>query len=60
MPDTNILLSLCDELDTTADTLLNGGVIINKQRRVINAESIVWNDKMNVDTKKRVYIFIML
>ena len=41
LPDTNILLSLCDELDTTVDTLLNGGVIINKQRRIIKAESIV-------------------
>ena len=41
LPDTNILLSLCDELDTTADTLLNGGVIINKQRKIIKAESIV-------------------
>ena len=38
LPDTNILLSLCEELDTTVDTLLNGGIIINKQRRVIKAE----------------------
>ena len=41
LPDTNILLSLCNELDTTVDTLLNGGVIINKQRKIIKAESIV-------------------
>lgn len=41
LPDTNILLLLCNELDTTVDTLLNGGVIINKQRKIIKAESIV-------------------
>ena len=41
LPDTNILLSLCNELDTTVDTLLNGGVIINKRRKIIKAESIV-------------------
>lgn len=41
LPDTNILLSLCDVLDTTVDTLLNGGIIMNKQRRIIKAESIV-------------------
>ena len=32
LPDTNILLSLCDELGTTADALLNGGTIINKNQ----------------------------
>lgn len=41
LPDTNILLLLCNELDTTVDTLLNGGVVINKQRKIIKAESIV-------------------
>lgn len=41
LPDTNILLDLCNELDTTADTLLNGGVIINKRRKLIKVESIV-------------------
>ena len=41
LPDTNILLSLCDVLDTTVDILLNGGIIMNKQRRIIKAESIV-------------------
>lgn len=35
LPDTNILLDLCNELDTTVDTLLNGGVIINKKRKLI-------------------------
>lgn len=32
---------MCNELDTTADTLLNGGVIINKRRKLIKVESIV-------------------
>lgn len=41
LPDTGLLLDLCDELSTTADTLLNGGVIINKKRKTIKAESIV-------------------
>ncbi|MBQ7913010.1 MAG: helix-turn-helix transcriptional regulator [Clostridia bacterium] len=41
LPDTNILLALCDELDTTVDTLLNGGIIENKRRKVIKVESIV-------------------
>lgn len=41
LPDTNILLSLCNELGTTVDTLLSGGVIINKNRKLIKVESIV-------------------
>lgn len=41
LPDTNILLDLCNELDTTVDTLLNGGAVINKKRRLIKVESIV-------------------
>lgn len=41
LPDTGLLLDLCDELSTTADTLLNGGVIINKKRKTIKVESIV-------------------
>ena len=41
LPDTNILLPLCNELGTTVDTLLSGGVIINKNRKLIKVESIV-------------------
>ncbi|MBQ8293367.1 MAG: helix-turn-helix transcriptional regulator [Bacilli bacterium] len=41
LPDTNILLSLCDVLNTTVDTLLNGGNLINKQRKIIKVEAIV-------------------
>ncbi len=40
LPDTNILLDLCYELDTTVDTLLNGG-IVNNRRRFIKVENIV-------------------
>lgn len=41
LPDTHILLNLANELDTTVDTLLSGGQIINKKRKLIKAESIV-------------------
>ena len=41
LPDTNILLTLCDELGTTVDTLLNGGIILNKMRKIIKVEAIV-------------------
>ena len=32
LPDTGLLLDLCNELGTTADALLNGGIIINKNQ----------------------------
>lgn len=41
LPDTNILLALSNELDTTVDTLLNGGIIVNKKRKLIKVEAIV-------------------
>lgn len=41
LPDTGLLLDLCNELGTTVDTLLNGGVIINKKRKTIKVEAIV-------------------
>ena len=41
LPDTAILLDLCNELDTSVDTLLNGGVVINKNRKLIKVENIV-------------------
>lgn len=41
LPDTSILLDLCNELDTTVDTLLNGGVIVNKSRKLVKVEAIV-------------------
>ncbi len=36
-----MLLDLCNELDTTADTLLNGGAFVNKKRKIIKVENIV-------------------
>lgn len=41
LPDVALLLDLCNELDTTADILLNGGVAINKNRKTIRVENIV-------------------
>lgn len=41
LPDTNILLSLSNELGITVDTLLNGGEIININRKIIKVEAIV-------------------
>ena len=41
LPDTSLLLDLCDELGTSVDTLLNGGVLVNKNRRFIKVENIV-------------------
>ena len=41
LPDVGILLDLCNSLDTSVDTLLNGGVVINKNRKLIKVENIV-------------------
>lgn len=41
LPDTSILLDLCNELDTSVDKLLNGGVIINRNKKLIKVENIV-------------------
>ena len=41
LPDTSLLLDLCDELGSSVDTLLNGGVLVNKNRRFIKVENIV-------------------
>ena len=41
LPDTGLLLDLCNELGTTADALLNGGAIINKNHKLIRVENIV-------------------
>lgn len=41
LPDVALLLNLCDALDTTADTLLNGGVVVNKNRKLIKVENVV-------------------
>ena len=41
LPDTGILLDLCDILDTTADKLLNGGVFAACERRLMRTEDVV-------------------
>ena len=41
LPDTGLLLDLCDVLDTTADKLLNGGALAAKQRRLLRLEDVI-------------------
>ena len=41
LPDTGILLELCNILDTSCDTLLNGGMVVNKNQKFIKVENIV-------------------
>ena len=41
MPDTGILLELCELLDTTADKLLNGGTYMMKQRKIMHVEDVM-------------------
>lgn len=40
LPDTGLLLDLCDILGTTADRLLNGGTLAAKQRRLMHLEDV--------------------
>ena len=40
LPDTGILLALCDALNTTADKLLNGGVLAPLERRLMRLEDV--------------------
>ncbi len=41
VPDTGILLELCELLDTTVDRLLNGGTYMMKQRKMIHVEDVI-------------------
>ena len=41
LPDTGVLLDLCDILNTTADKLLNGGSLVAKERRLMRLEDVV-------------------
>lgn len=41
LPDTGLLLDLCDILNTTADKLLNGGSLAGFDRRLMRAEDVV-------------------
>ena len=40
LPDTGILLDLCDILNTTADKLLNGGSLVAVERRLMRLEDV--------------------
>ncbi len=41
LPETGILLELCNALDTTADKLLNGGTLVGFERRLMKVEDVV-------------------
>ncbi|MBR6322741.1 MAG: helix-turn-helix transcriptional regulator [Lachnospiraceae bacterium] len=41
LPDTGILLDLCDALDTTADRLLNGGTFAVRERKLMRTEEVL-------------------
>ncbi len=41
LPDTGILLDLCDILNTTVDKLLNGGSVASLERRLMHLEDVV-------------------
>ena len=41
LPDTSLLLKLCDTLDTSVDKLLNGGNIVMNENKMIKVENIV-------------------
>ena len=41
LPDTGILLDLCDALDTTADKLLNGGTLAAGERRLMKLDDVI-------------------
>ena len=41
LPDTGILLDLCETLGTTADKLLNGGTLAAGERRLMRVEDVV-------------------
>ena len=40
LPDTGLLLDLCDALGTTADKLLNGGVFAARERRLMRLDDV--------------------
>ena len=41
LPDTGLLLDLCDILNTTVDKLLNGGAVAATERRLMRLEDVV-------------------
>ncbi|MBR4726556.1 MAG: helix-turn-helix transcriptional regulator [Clostridia bacterium] len=41
LPDTGLLLELCDVLNTTVDKLLNGGSVLLKNRKLMRVEDVI-------------------
>ncbi len=41
LPDTGLLLELCDALNTTVDKLLNGGSLAASERRLMRLEDVI-------------------
>ncbi len=41
LPDTGLLLELCNALNTTADKLLNGGAVLMNRRRLMRVEDVI-------------------
>ena len=41
LPDTGLLLELCDALNTTVDKLLNGGSVLLKNRKMMRVEDVI-------------------
>ena len=41
LPDTGLLLKLCDELNTTVDKLLNGGALAASERKLMRVEDVI-------------------
>ena len=41
LTDTGLLLEMCDELNTAADKLLNGGSILLKNRKLMRVEDVI-------------------
>lgn len=41
LPDASLLLPLCEQLNTTADKLLNGGSVVLAGRRLLRVEDVV-------------------
>lgn len=52
LPDTSLLLDLCEILGTTSDLLLNGGNIINNKRTIMNVSDIILGFEA-IDTIKK-------
>ena len=52
LPDTGVLLDLCDILNTTADKLLNGGSMAAQERRLMRLEDVVTGFQYREDIGK--------